>query len=223
MVIKNGIRPPNLHGDSAHRSACSGDPVVGRFSCTETPDQAFDNMVFDTEEFTLSWDGQYASRPDGPLHPGPPQPVHEQTAAVQRPQVSRWAHMIHALAELKSAFSVRRPGMWTTATIVLSLAVTGIVLYAAWSDGYRLETKLLLLDRDQYTSNAAGRTLEDEVEILKSPHILHLLSRDLFERGPETLAQGGHLQMVGNGSLKETFEVRQRGRTRKMACQKDMS
>ncbi|MGO9568565.1 MAG: hypothetical protein ACLP5H_13585 [Desulfomonilaceae bacterium] len=160
-----------------------------------------DNLVFDMDEFALAEDGQYAARPDAiPSHES--KTVQEQATAVQRPPVSLWAHLTHTLAELKTPFSVRRLGIWTTATIMLSLAAAGMALYIAWSDGYHVETKLFLFDRDHDPNNPESRALEQEVEILKSPQILHLLSRELYDRQLQGLAPGGHLRAVGSATTK---------------------
>lgn len=167
-----------------------------------TSKRTLENLIFDPEEYALREDRGQTVGLDA-TSAAEAKAGHKEAAAGRRPQVSVRAHLLHTLAGLKSSFSVRRAGMWATALIMLFLAVAGTVLYVAWSDGYRLETKLLLLDRDRHTNNPAGSTLENEVEILKSPQILHLLSRDLYEGGPQSLAEGGHLRTVGSVSLKE--------------------
>ncbi len=200
MVTKNGTWPPNLRGGSAHGNECPGDPVATQFSCMGSSEGKLDSLVFDTAEFDLAPNGRNAARLDAtPSHES--KTVQEQTPAVQRPSVYPWARMIHTLARLKIAFHVRRLGIWTTATIILSLAVAGMVSYIAWSDGYHVETKLLLFDRDHSLNNSAGRTLEEEVEILKSPHILHLLSRELYDRRPQSLAPGGYLRTAESAPI----------------------
>ena len=201
MVTKNGTRPPDLRDGPAHGNECPGDPVATQFSCMGSSKRQLDSLVFDTDAFDLAPDGPNAARLDAtPSQES--KTVQEPTAAVQRPPVQPWFRLIHTLARLKIAFYVRRPGIWTTATIMLSLAVAGMVSYIAWSDGYHVETKLLLFDRDHSLNNSAGRTLEEEVEILKSPHILHLLSRELYDRRPQSLAPGAHLRTAGSAPIK---------------------
>ena len=216
MVTKNGTRPPDLRDGPAHGNECPGDPVATQFSCMGSSKGQLDSLVFDTAEFDMAPDGPNAARLDAtPSHES--KTVQEPTAAVQRPPVQPWVRLIHTLAKLKIAFYVRRLGIWTTATIMLSLAVAGMVSYIAWSDGYHVETKLLLFDRDHSLNNSAGRTLEEEVEILKSPHILHLLSRELYRSPTPKFGARCALAHSGERADKRTFEVRQPGRFGKMA------
>ncbi len=200
MVTKNGTWLPNLRGGSAHGNECPEDPVAKQFSCMGSSKGQLDSLVFDTDEFDLAPDGPNAARLNAPpSHES--KTVQEPTAAVQRPPVQPWARLIPTLARVKNAFYVCRPRIWTTATIMLSLAVAGMVSYIAWSDGYHVETKLLLFDRDHSLNNSAGKTLEEEVEILKSPQILHLLSCELYDRRPQSVAPGGHLRTAGSAPI----------------------
>jgi hypothetical protein len=200
MVTKYGTWPPDLRDGPAHGNKCPGDPVATQFSCMGSSKGQLDSLVFDTDEFDLAPDGPIAACLDAtPSQES--KTVQEPTTAVQRPPVYRWARLIPILARLKNALYVCRPGIWTTATIMLSLAVASMVSYIAWSDGYHVETKLLLFDRDHSLNNSAGRTLEEEVEILKSPHILHLLSRELYDRRPQSLAPGAHLRREGSAAI----------------------
>ena len=98
-------------------------------------------------KFALGEECRCAAPPDATLS-SESKADHEQAAAILRRLVSLRTFLIQTLAGLKIGFSVRRLGIWTTATIVLSLAVAGVASYAACSDGYRFETKLLLFDRD---------------------------------------------------------------------------
>ncbi len=201
MVTRNGTWPPNPGGGAAHENECPGDPVAAQLSCMGSTKGKLDSLVFDTDEFHLAPDGRNTSRPDA-TPPHESKTVQEPTPAVQRPSVYPWARLIPTLARLRIAVYIRRLGIWTTATIMISLAVAGMVSYLAWSDGYHVETKLLLFDRDHSLNNSAGRTLEEEVEILKSPHILHLLSRELYDRRPQSSAPGGHLRTAGSAPIK---------------------
>lgn len=201
MVTKNGTWPPDLHDGPAHGNECPGDPGAKQFLCMGSSKGQLDSLVFDTDEFDLAPDAPNAARLDAtPSQES--KTVQEPTAAVQRPQVQPYVYLIPTLARLKIAFYLRHLGVWTTATIMLSLAVAGMVSYIAWSDGYHVEAKLLLFDRDHGLNNSAGRTLEEEVEILKSPQILHLLSRDLYDRRPQSLAPGAHLRTAGSAPIK---------------------
>ena len=222
MVTRNGTWPPNPGGGAAHGNECPGDPVAAQLSCMGSSKGKLDSLVFDTDEFDLAPDGRNAARPDAtPSHES--KTVQEPTPAVQRPSVYPWARLIPTLARLRIAVYVRRLGIWTTATIMISLAVAGMVSYLAWSDGYHVETKLLLFDRDHSLNNSAGRTLEEEVEILKSPHILHLLSRETVRSPTPKFGARRAFADSGERSDKRTFEVRQPGRSGKMAFKKDMS
>jgi hypothetical protein len=201
MVTKNGTWPPNLHGGSTHGNECPGDPVATQFSCMGSSEEKLDDLVFDTDTFDLATDGPNSPRLDATLsHES--KTFQEPTAAEQPAPVYPRASLIPTSERPKIASYVRRLGIWKTATIMLSIVVAGTVSYIAWSDSYHVETKLLLFDRDHSLSKSAGRTLEEEVEILKSPHILHLLSRELYDRRPQSLGPGGNLRTVGSAPIK---------------------
>jgi hypothetical protein len=209
MVIKNRIQPPNRRDDSSRGIESPANPLEGRFSRSGTSDHGLECLVFDPEKFALGEEGRCAAPPDATLSSGS-KADHEQAAEIPRRRVCLRAFLIQTLGgliqtlgALKIGLPVRRLGIWTTATIVLSIAVAGVTLYIACSDGYRVETKLLLFDRDHNANNSAGRSLEEEVAILKSPQILHLLAREIYDREPEILAQGGHLRTVSSASTKE--------------------
>jgi hypothetical protein len=200
MVTKNGTWPPNLPDGSAQSNECPGDLVATQFSCTGSSEGKLDSLVFDIDEFDQSSDGRKAPRPDT-TRSHESKIGQEPTTALQPPPVLPWVRLTRTLASPRIASYVRGLGIWWTATIMLSVAVAGVVSYIAWSDGYHVETKLLLFDRDHGLNNSAGRTLEEEVEILKSPQILHLLSRDLYDRRPQNLAPGGHLRAAGSAPI----------------------
>jgi hypothetical protein len=195
MVNKTGNQPPNLRGGSSRRIERPENPLDGLFPRSGTPNLRLESLVFDTEKFALNEEGRYAADPSASSSPEPKN-AHEQAAVEPRSWVSLRPHLIHTLDRLKIAFSARRFEIWTAATIVLCIAVAGVLLYIACSDGYCVETKLLLFDRDHNSDNSAARALEEEVEILKSPHILHLLSREMYDRRPEGLPRSEHLRTV---------------------------
>jgi hypothetical protein len=205
MVTKTGIQPPNLRGGSSRGIERPGNPPEGRFSRSGTHDLRLETLVFDTEKFALDEESRYAATLNT-ASSAESKDVQEQGAVEQRAWVSCREYLIHTLAGLKTALSARRFEVWTAASVILCIAVAGVLLYIACSDGYRVETKLLLFDRDHNGGNSAVGNLEEEVEILKSPQILHLLSRDLYQEKPQNLAPGGHFQTLRTASSRALSE-----------------
>jgi hypothetical protein len=207
MVTKTGIQPPNLRGGSSRGIKRPGNPPEGRFSRSGTHNLRLENLVFDAEKFALDEEGRYAAALNT-ASSAESKDVQEQGAVEQRAWVSCREYLTGTLAGLKTALSALRFEVWTAASIILCIAVAGVLLYIACSDGYRVETKLLLFDRDHNAGKSVGGTLEEEVEILKSPQILHLLSRDLYQGQPENLAPAEHLQTLRTALSKALSEFR---------------
>jgi hypothetical protein len=201
MVTNKGIQRSNPRAGSVDGNDRRSVSSALRSSGSRASGQSLDDLVINPKGLALAQDGRHAAAQEAPTATES-KTVHEHAASGPYTQVFRRIHLLDMLAGLKIKVPIRGLVTWTSAAIMLSLAVAGVIFYMTWWDCYRVETKLLLFDRDYNPDNFADKALEEEVEILKSPRILRLVSREEYSRRHHPLRSSGSLHALETDPIK---------------------